>query len=167
LPETFRNIVQEYSKNTEYILRDLAINNLPMAMLSLALVPAIVEELVFRGFLQKLFEHKFGAHLGIIYTSLIFALLHFNLLNLFPLFLLSYVISKIAFYTNSIYPGIIIHFLVNTTTILSKLFNSKFPNAKQDYQLSFEIVLLFIFSSFIIMIIVHTFKRNYFNKIIY
>lgn len=167
LPESFKILVQEHSKNTEYILRDLAKDSLPWALLSLAVVPAIVEELIFRGFLQKIFEHRYGAHLGIIYTSLIFALLHFNLLNLIPLFLLSFVIGKIALYTNSIFPGIIIHFLVNTTTIISKSFYSGFLDAEQDYQFSLEILLLFIFSLFVTMIIVHTFKRNYNYKVNY
>ncbi len=161
MPETVKYVMIEFSKKTDYILKELSQNNIAIAILSLGVVPAFSEELIFRGFLQKIFENKFGAHLGIVYSSIIFSLLHFNLLNLFPLFLMSLVIGKIAFYTNSIYPGMIIHFLINTTTIISKSISGKFLDANQYYQLSVEIILLFIFSLLFTVIVIKYFKRYY------
>jgi sodium transport system permease protein len=46
--------------------------------LALALVPAICEEMFFRGFLQGMMESRYGTWLSMILTSLFFALAHMN-----------------------------------------------------------------------------------------
>ena len=57
-----------------------------ITIIGLALIPAIGEELMFRGYLMKLFSDKFNIHNGIALSALLFALIHFNLTNFFYYF---------------------------------------------------------------------------------
>jgi membrane protease YdiL (CAAX protease family) len=83
-----------------------------------ALVPAVCEEIFFRGMLQKLFNHLTGTHhFGILLTSLVFALIHFNLPMLVPYLFLSITLGYLYQLTGSIYVSMLFHFVWNGFTI--------------------------------------------------
>ena len=74
-----------------------------------AIVPAVFEEFAFRGVvLNKL--RKFGDSYAIIMSAVLFGLMHGNLSQIPFAFILGLVIGFIAVKTNSIIPGILIHF---------------------------------------------------------
>ena len=57
-----------------------------ITLIGVALIPAVGEEFMFRGYLMKLLSSKFNHHNGIALSGLLFALIHFNLTNFFLLF---------------------------------------------------------------------------------
>lgn len=83
-----------------------------MYFITLSVLPAIFEELLFRGFmLQSL--RRFGDWFAIIISSLIFALFHGNFTQLPNAFIMGIAIAFVTVRTGSMIPGMILHFINN------------------------------------------------------
>jgi len=73
----------------------------------------IVEEIFFRGFLFQGFRQKYGWVSATLLSSAIFAAAHLDPVALVPTFILGSVLAYVYHRSNSVWPGIILHFLVN------------------------------------------------------
>lgn len=89
-----------------------------ITIIGLALIPAIGEELMFRGYLMKLFSDKFNIHNGIALSALLFALIHFNLTNFFYYFVLGVVLGYMYHWGKNILFPIIVHFIHNASVVI-------------------------------------------------
>ena len=88
--------------------------------IGLALVPAIGEELIFRGVLQRFFNEKLAnIHNGIALGAFVFAIFHFIFTNFFYYFILGVVLGYIYHWGRSLIFPIIIHLLNNSRVLLS------------------------------------------------
>ncbi len=91
---------------------------IPLFVYGSILAP-ITEELVFRGFIWKIFEEKkFNRYLILLITSLFFALLHFESSMFASLFVLGLILGFLRMRTNRLGASIILHVVLNTFTIL-------------------------------------------------
>ncbi len=111
-----------------------------------ALIPAVSEELLFRGFLQRSIEVKLSPFWAIIISSVIFGFIHFNPINLVPLIAIGLLLGYIAFITRSIVLPIIIHFLNNTIAIIG-LYNPTaegFGKSLENMELTQAVTIMFI-----------------------
>lgn len=93
-----------------------------LIVIVVAVVPAICEEFLFRGFVQKSFEQKFKPFTSILITSLFFGLYHFNPYDLVALIALGFYFGFAANLSNSTFVSIILHFVNNFITVLAVLF---------------------------------------------
>ncbi|KPL07927.1 hypothetical protein AMJ86_02435 [bacterium SM23_57] len=84
----------------------------------MALLPAVCEETLFRGFIMTGFQKKGGATKAVILTALLFGLFHLNPYRYLPTACLGLLIGAIVIWTGSIWPGIIAHFAANATSTL-------------------------------------------------
>lgn len=91
-----------------------------------AIVAPITEELFFRGFLFKGFRDKYGWVNALMFSSIIFALFHGQIATLIPTFLLGALFSYMYQRTESVYPGVILHFAVNSMGVCVLLTASQF-----------------------------------------
>jgi membrane protease YdiL (CAAX protease family) len=91
-------------------------SQLLLAVLTIGLVPAIVEEFLFRGLIIRGYE-RFGSIAAIVMTGVLFGLLHIQLMSIPSVILLGIVITYTVYRTNSIFAGIIYHFVHNTVTV--------------------------------------------------
>jgi sodium transport system permease protein len=106
-----------------YIFENLS---LPNQILMIAVLPAIVEELIFRGlFLSSFLKHT-RPSTAIIATSLMFAAMHFSLLKLVTTFILGCTFGYVVYKSKSIFPAIFLHFLNNGFSVLVANFLSDF-----------------------------------------
>lgn len=87
-----------------------------------AIVAPITEELFFRGFLFKGLREKYGWVNALMFSSIIFALFHGQLATLLPTFLLGALFAYMYQRTESVYPGMILHFAVNAMGAMVLLF---------------------------------------------
>ena len=90
--------------------------SLGVALLLFALVPAVCEELAFRGFILTGLEHGHRTRSAILLSALLFGFLHVLLSlfqQLFNATLLGLVLGLLAVRSRSILPGIVFHFLNN------------------------------------------------------
>ncbi len=90
-----------------------------LVLLTLALTPAVVEELCFRGYLFSTLAARLSPTATIVVTSLLFGLFHvltgstLLLERFLPTTMLGLVLGTVAWRTGSVWPGIILHFTHN------------------------------------------------------
>jgi len=85
-----------------------------LIILTTIIVAPLVEEMLFRGFLQKVLEESWeDITKAILVTSLFFALVHLNPYWIVQIYLLGMLLGYLSWRTNSIIPGIILHGLNN------------------------------------------------------
>lgn len=88
----------------------------------IAVIPAIVEELLFRGLFFSSFLEFMKPKKAMIFTSLMFAAMHFSLLKLFPTFMLGMVFAYTVYNTGSIFPAMVLHFINNAFSVAGTYF---------------------------------------------
>ncbi|MBX7154095.1 MAG: CPBP family intramembrane glutamic endopeptidase [Candidatus Kapaibacterium sp.] len=84
-----------------------------------ALIPAIAEEVLFRGVMQRSVEQHSGVPVAIVHTAMLFTFIHFNPAQSIPLLALAVLLSVVAASSRSLIPGTIIHFLNNALAVSS------------------------------------------------
>jgi membrane protease YdiL (CAAX protease family) len=86
------------------------------------LMAPIVEEVFFRGFLFQGFRQKYGWIAAGLLSSAIFAVAHLDPVALIPTFILGCVLAYVYHRSNSVWPGVILHFLVNGMSFCATYF---------------------------------------------
>ncbi len=85
----------------------------------IAIIPAIGEELLFRGALQKLFTAiTKNYHISIFITAFLFSAMHMQFFGFFPRFILGVIFGYLVVYGKSIWLSIAAHFTNNFTAFL-------------------------------------------------
>jgi membrane protease YdiL (CAAX protease family) len=92
----------------------------------LAVVPAICEELLFRGalmaVLQKLFRNK---HIVVMITAIVFSAIHMQFFSFFSRFALGLVLGYATIYSGSLFPAIAAHFVNNAFSVVGYYFSDQ------------------------------------------
>lgn len=87
-------------------------------VLASALVPAVAEELLFRGVVQPALIKRIGPTLGIVLTALLFAFNHLNPWMFVPLFIVGTLFGFLAYKTGTFWAGALAHFGNNLLAII-------------------------------------------------
>jgi len=135
-------------------------------VLLLAFLPAVCEELVFRGIIYNGLREKFSAVKSILISSLLFAFIHLSIYKSFYQFILGLVLGFLVYYTGSIVYGMIFHFFNNFFIIFANYIS---PNKAIFEFSSFgvkEILLSILFFAIGIVLVILFFNllKNYTNK---
>ena len=101
---------------------------------ALALTPAICEELLFRGYLQRQVERWGGAAASIVIVGILFGLYHLRLSQVVPLSLLGIYMGFAVWATGSLWAGVIVHLLNNGLAVTVAAF------ARQDPAMDMEAI---------------------------
>ncbi len=99
---------------------------LMLNVFTVAVLPAVCEEFVFRGALLSSLETQ-GTRRAIVISSLLFALLHGSVAALPAHFMLGLVMASLVINCNSIYAGMIYHTVHNAASVLLDYVNSRVP----------------------------------------
>lgn len=103
--------------------RFLAVENssgLLINLFMIALLPALGEEMVFRGVLQPLFIRLVkNAWLGIFIAALLFGIMHLQFYGLIPRVVLGMFLGWFYFYSGSLWIPVLMHFLNNGTAVVA------------------------------------------------
>lgn len=87
-------------------------------ILVIALLPAIAEELLFRGAVQRSFNRMFNnPHVAIWLAAFIFSAIHVQFFGFFPRMLLGAAFGYIYLWTGSIWYAMFAHFLNNAAAV--------------------------------------------------
>ncbi len=86
------------------------------------LVAPVAEEILFRGFLQPVLKDILGGTRAIFLTSLLFALVHFNLYILLQIFILGVLLGYLYEYTGTLVAPVSVHVLHNSVSLCVLLF---------------------------------------------
>ena len=90
----------------------------PFLFVVLALTPAICEELLFRGYLQRQVERRLGAVASIVLVGVLFGLYHLRLSQVVPLSILGIYLGYVVWATGSLWSGVLVHLLNNGLAVL-------------------------------------------------
>jgi hypothetical protein len=88
----------------------------------------VVEELFFRGFLFQGFRQKYGWVGGAFLSSFIFGIAHLDPAAFIPTSILGFLLAYLYHRSNSVWPGIIRHGLVNAMGLLAAYAATQMPN---------------------------------------
>lgn len=117
----FINLIAEILISTmgDIIVPDIPFARNPREYLVLLFIIAgsagICEEILFRGFILRSYE-KLGMWKSIVITALLFSVLHLNIQNIAAPFFLGIVFGFTVYKTNSIYAGMLGHFINNAVS---------------------------------------------------
>ena len=89
-----------------------------LALLAVAIIPAIAEELAFRGIILNGLLRGFPKSWAIVLSSVMFAVMHMSTIRFLPTFCIGLLLAYTAIQTRSIFPGMIIHALNNGVAVL-------------------------------------------------
>jgi membrane protease YdiL (CAAX protease family) len=137
-----------------------------LVIIAISVVPAICEEVMFRGYIQRSFGFKFKPHIAAIITAVFFALYHFNPYGLIPLAIIGFYLGFAAYTSQSLVIPIIIHFLNNFFAVMlyfiigdDDLLKSNVSDAASlDMNVMYFFLLLIMFTALMLFI------RNYYKK---
>ena len=105
-------------KLTEYLVRFETIPEWITGIFVIAVVPAIGEELFFRGVMQYKFAQIFrNQHAAIWITAFIFSAIHFQFLGFLPRLFLGVLFGYIYVWSGSLWLSVLAHFINNLTTL--------------------------------------------------
>jgi CAAX protease family protein len=109
--ETLRD---NYNQLTELFLSKASVTDFLINIIVMAILPAIGEELLFRGVFQRLLtEWTRSIHGGIVLAALLFSFFHFEFFGFLPRFLLGVFFGYLFVWTSSIWIPILAHFTNN------------------------------------------------------
>jgi membrane protease YdiL (CAAX protease family) len=117
----------EMETSAEKIVRGLLVMDstaeLLFSVLVIAAVPAIGEELIFRGVVQQQLEKAFNNPAAAIWLSgFIFSVAHFQFAGLAPRFFLGVGLGYLFYWSQSLWMPILAHFLINASQIIAQRF---------------------------------------------
>lgn len=89
-----------------------------------ALLPAVCEELIFRGMIYNALRRRFGLVLSVILSAAMFALIHFSLYQIVHQFILGVMLALIVYTTGSLVYAMFFHFFNNLIVLLFSYFSA-------------------------------------------
>jgi hypothetical protein len=109
----------EASDLTELLIKSSGIGGLMINVFILAIIPAIAEEMVFRGVLQQILCRIFrSGHIAIWITAIFFSAIHFQFFGFLPRLLLGLSFGYLFFWTGNLWITIIAHFVNNAIPVI-------------------------------------------------
>ncbi len=134
-----REMEDSAAKTTEAILKMNSPVALFVNLLVIAVTPAICEEFIFRGAIQRtIFRIKSNPHVAIWLSAAIFSAIHFQFYGFLPRLLLGAAFGYVYFWTGSIWYAVFAHFLNNAYAVSVAYYlqanNQSYTNA-EDIQM--------------------------------
>ncbi|MEX0746371.1 MAG: type II CAAX endopeptidase family protein [Rhodothermales bacterium] len=126
LPDFIRKFEESQMALIEKVL--LADTGLGFNLLVLAITPALCEELLFRGYIQRQAERGGGIIFGILFSGIVFGLYHLRLSQAIPLCVLGVYLAWLVWRTGSLWPAIVVHFSNNAIAIVTGAYIARRPD---------------------------------------
>ena len=121
--EWMRNAEENAAEITDAFLNVKTIGGIAFNVFMVALLPALGEELLFRGVIQKIFSKMTHSHhWGIWISAILFSALHMQFYGFVPRVLLGALFGYLLVWSGSMWLPIIAHFLNNAIAVIAIFF---------------------------------------------
>lgn len=117
--------------NLTNLLLATARSESPILLLVALMLPALPEELVFRGVVQQGFERRYSPAVAIGLASFIFALFHLDIIQSLSVVVIALFWGWVVWRSQSVLPSLIAHALQNGLTFIS-VFNASVSDGGMD-----------------------------------
>ncbi len=163
LPKSTQQWILKFETDANGQMKNiLAMKNpadLLMTILLAGALPAVSEELFFRGILQKLFiQICKSAWPGIIITGILFSAFHMQFMGFIPRMALGIILGALYWYSGSIYTSMLGHFIFNSIGVL--LIYYKAANLDSNTTISIGYILIGLASLFIIIFLIKYLRKQ-------
>jgi len=122
-----------------------------------AFLPALVEEFFFRGVIYGSLK-KFGKVVAIVVSSVLFSLIHGNLVQIPFAFMVGLILGYITAEADSIWPAVIVHFLNNFMSCVLTYIGVFFNESIQNF--AFVIYMLIFIAIGLVSIVIYLTKQK-------
>lgn len=95
------------------------------ALIAFAIMPAIIEEILFRGMIYRGIFNKGDRRIAIIISAVLFALLHMNFNQMCYAFIMGIAFALVIYVTDNLTVSILLHMLFNSFTVIIYCFEDK------------------------------------------
>lgn len=168
LPERFGELerwMMEQEKQLEVItlqiLADISIAGLFANLLVIAVIPAIGEELLFRGALQQILVRWFrNPHVGIWVAAIIFSAIHLQFYGFLPRMLLGALFGYLYYWSSNIWLPIFAHFVNNAGVLITAFVLQKQGRVLEDMNYLNGIGASWYFISFVVTAVILWFLQR-------
>ena len=113
------SIFPQSAENTAMTFEELMKQPFVLVVLVMTVMPAIGEELYFRGLIFGSLRHRYSAVWAIVISSVIFGVFHLSLVKIIPTGMLGACFAYVAYTSGSIYIGMFLHFFNNLVSAIS------------------------------------------------
>ncbi len=157
--------LRSIEEQTQNLLNQIMKSNLFLNILVFAIIPAICEEIFFRGFLFQNFKRFTSIYWAIILSSLIFSLLHFQIYGFFVRWIMGAMLAFLFFFGKSIHAAIFAHFINNffTTFVTWLALNGYISQEITDHHYQFH-YLIVLFSFILTASLIYGYLKHYKNE---
>ncbi|MBN2615733.1 MAG: CPBP family intramembrane metalloprotease [Bacteroidales bacterium] len=126
LPKAFSSLQQwmvdketQADQITALLLNVNTLRGLMLNLFVVALMPALGEELLFRGIIQQLLQKwTKKSPLAVILTAFIFSAIHLQFFGFLPRFVLGLLLGYLFLYTRSLWVPMLVHFVNNASSVV-------------------------------------------------
>lgn len=119
------------SVNTDFNTTLDGVSFIP-ALLLIALMPAVCEELMFRGYMFTAFRDKMKLPMAVLWVSLFFGISHMSIIRLLPTALLGVSLAYAIHQSKSIVCSSIMHFLNNGFSVFILYYGDRFTFLQEE-----------------------------------
>jgi membrane protease YdiL (CAAX protease family) len=129
LPASLMTMEKEATRELEAFMKAGSPLDILYNLLVMALLPAICEEALFRGSLQRILIHAFkNPWVGIIVTAILFSAFHMQFQGFLPRVFLGILLGALYWYSGSLWVNILAHFVINGVQVIAAIFYPKMIN---------------------------------------
>jgi hypothetical protein len=127
----------------------------------IAALPAIGEELIFRGVFQKIFQNIFrSGHLSVWFTSFLFSAIHLQFYGFLPRFILGLIFGYLFLWSRNLWLPVIAHFINNAVPVAGAYIKGwEAVNSPLAGSIGKQITIV-IFSLLIVIVILDSFRQG-------
>jgi len=126
IEEWMRNSEEHATLITQKFLKMDGLGDLLTNLLLIAVIPALGEELLFRGVLQKQLSKWTGSvHWGIFISAVCFSALHMQFFGFFPRLFMGVLFGYLLVWTGSLWIPIVAHLINNGLAVTASYFTDK------------------------------------------
>ena len=115
----------EYQVIVDALLKDNNWFVFNLNLVTIAFLPAICEEWIFRGTLQKLLSEKLNIHIAVFMASVIFSLIHFEFSGFLPRIVLGMFLGYLFYYSGNLWTNIFAHAVNNGSQVIFMYLSNK------------------------------------------
>lgn len=120
--------MREREEYMNLMMGDGAWDMLPVSILVLGVIPALCEEMFFRGTLQRIMMRAFHRPMpAVVMTSAVFTLLHADFLNWVGIFICGGMLGLLYLYTSSLWVPVAFHMVWNIWNIVMMYMERNYP----------------------------------------
>ncbi len=132
LPDVFMQMEDTTAEMLKSMLAFDSPFELILNILIVAVLPALGEEIVFRGLLQKNLEWLFkNGHLAVWVSAIIFSAIHMQFEGFLPRVILGALLGYLFYYSKNLWIPIIAHFFNNALTLMVQSFYADFEQTSE------------------------------------